>query len=280
MSHLGLGLLTGDITVANDVIGIAKLLDEGSWGAAFLQSGATAITFAGVAGDPLGTLLSHLGGEVLDKVEPLRGWLLELTGDRDRVLAAARVVESEGQVLLSLADDVRRGMMATLGGMEGLGAETGAEQCRLLATNLEAAATAAGSVARGLDVAAGYVAVVHTLVRDALAEVAGMVSQRMILAGVTAGAAIPGILVEVTGRIAALAARLRVPLKAIVTTCGALRRLLDDLHVLLLRMRRSLDDRLDGSAFGGRNVRLLVAGAVLDGMASHASDDDPAGCVP
>lgn len=279
MSHLGLALLTGDITVANDVIGIVEMLDGGSWGAAFLQSGATAITFAGVAGDPLGTLLSHLGAEALDKVEPLRGWLQELTGNRDRVVAAAQVVEAEGQVLHALAEDVRRGMASTLGGMEGLAVEAGAEQCRLLVADLEAAAVAAGSVARSLDVAAGYVAVMHSLVRDALAEVAGMVSQRMILMGLTAGAATPAILVELTPRIAALASRLRVPLEAVVTSCGALRRLLDDLHVLLVRMRRSLDDRLDGNPLGGRKLAALGVSAALEGAASHAVADEPAGCV-
>ncbi|GGD21677.1 hypothetical protein [Nocardioides daphniae] len=280
MSHLGLGLLSGHVTVANDVIKVAQLLDEGDWGAAFLQSGATTITFVGVVGDPLGTLLSHLGAEVLDKVEPLRGWLQELTGDRDRVMAAAQVVEAEGELLLSLADDVRRGMVATLDGMEGLAVETGAEQCRLLVADLEAAATAAGSVARALDVAAGYVSVMHSLVRDALAEVAGMVMQRMIVLGLTAGAATPVVLAEVTTRIAVLAARLRVPLRAVVTTCEALRRLLDDLDVLLLRMRRSLDDRLDGPALGPRRAATVGAGAVFDGLATDATADDPVGCVP
>ncbi|QCX28554.1 hypothetical protein [Nocardioides jishulii] len=276
----GAGGLLGGMTLAQEAMGVVDQIERGEWGAAFLESGAVGLGVAGTMADPLGSLVSWLGAEVLDKVAPLNVWLMELTGNQEKVRVTARVMEGEATRVLAAADDVSRDMVSTLGGMEGIAAESGAAQCRVLETNLRATAASLSGVARALEVAASYVAVVHALVRDALAELATMATQRLMVSGLTLGAALPAVVAELTARVVHLVRRVCRPLQGLIRSCGALQLLMDDLGVALLQLRRAVRARAALGPLGGRELMTLGASAGLSGLAAGVGEEDPAGCVP
>lgn len=267
------------MTLAQEALGVVDLIDRGEWGAAFLESGAVGLGVAGTMADPLGSLVSHFGAEVLDKVAPLNVWLMELTGNQEKVRVTAQIMEGEATRVFAAADDVR-GMISTLGGMEGVAAESGAAQCRVLETNLRATAASLGGVARALEAAAGYVAVVHALVRDALAELATLAAHRFVVTGISLGAALPAVLAELTARVLHLVGRVRRPIEGLVRSCGALQLLIDDLGVVLLQLRRAARARSALGPLGGRDALTVGISSGLSGLAAGVGAEDPAGCVP
>ncbi len=114
------------------------------------------------------------------------------------------------------------------------------------AEHLSAAASWAGAMSTGLQIASTIVQVVHDLVRDVLSQLVGSIISWAAEAIFTLGLATPVIVGQVTTRVASLSAKVGKTVIDAITSCKSLAKLLDDLTALLRKAGSLFDSVLKG----------------------------------
>jgi Papain fold toxin 1, glutamine deamidase len=236
-------------------------LQSGSWLEVGLATAGVALDGVATASDPLGSLLAAGIGWIIDHLEPLKGWLNDLTGDPGAVLGYAGTWENVGKAMESSGDEFWRIVQADMEGMSGQAVTAYMTYAQGLAEEARAAGGAASAVASALKTCAMVVQVVHDLVRDVLAELAGSILSWVAEFVFTLGLATPLIIEQVTTRVSSLAARIGKSVTSVVKSAKSLKSLLVSLKDALARLAKKIHTKAPGSSRGAGPIRRPLTSA-------------------
>ncbi|MFC0003501.1 WXG100-like domain-containing protein [Micromonospora siamensis] len=216
------------VWICEDIELIAQGVRDGSWidtSLGVVSAGLDALAFVS---DPVGALLQYGVAWLIEHVKPLSEALDWLAGDPAQITAYAQTWRNTSAALREEAAELARAVRADVagwGGAAGAAYRSWSGEQQQAVTSLAAGADAMAAITEG---AAGLVAAVRLLVRDAIAT---CVSRLIVYAGelvATVGLATPLVVEQVTTLVASWAARI----------ARLLRGLLASLRRLLPQMRR------------------------------------------
>ncbi|MFC8848980.1 MULTISPECIES: WXG100 family type VII secretion target [unclassified Micromonospora] len=240
------------IWICEDIELIAQGVRNGSWidgGLGVVSAGLDALAFVS---DPVGALLQYGIAWLIEHVKPLSEALDWLAGDPAQITAHAQTWRN---VAASLRDDAAelthavRVEVASWGGDAGPAYRSWAAGQHQAITGLALAADTLAAITEG---AAGLVAAVRLLVRDAIAT---CVSRLIVYAGelvATAGLATPVVVEQVTTTVASWAARIARLLRGLLASLRRLMPQIRRLGDLIEKLKQALS-RLTGSPHGPSN---------------------------
>jgi len=233
---------TSGTFLIDDVVSLAGNIRDGNWVEAGLDAAVTAIDAVATYSDPLGSAIAAGIGFILDHLEPLKGWLNDLTGDAAQVAANAGTYANVSAGLGTEATIVARSVTADLSEMSGAAIVAYRAFMGDLVETLRALADGADASSGALETASMLVQVVHDLVRDAIAEIVGSAISYAAELILTLGAATPLVIEQVSTRVASLSARLGSNVTGLVRSVGNLKDLIKRLDELIQSLKRFLDD--------------------------------------
>ena len=244
-------LVSGSVDVSTPFTG-AFLLEDGEALVAAIESGdwvsggmaafaAVADTVA-MASDPLGSLIATGLGWVMEHVEPLRGWMNDLTGDAGEVAGFSQTWSNVAVQMGQSADELAR-VVRDLDDMDGEAIQAYLAFQLEAEKHLRAAGSWAEAMAVGLEIASTIVKIVHDIVRDAIAEVVGAVISYAAELVLTAGLATPLVIEQVATRVASLVGRVGKSITKLLSSGKQLTSLLEKLKTLF-REAGELFDRI------------------------------------
>lgn len=223
--------------VPHDVTLLAASLRDGDWLEAGLHGLSGVLGAMGTAADPIAALASAGAGWAIEHIGPLREMLDDLSGDPPAVMADAGRLDAAADAVLVTVQDVRATTTRRLADMEGAAVTAAADFAHAAAADCVAFSELVDSGAKAMRIASGIVAIVRSLVRDAIAELIGMATSSAAAALVTAGAAAPALIARVALRARTLTAHLS-------STMAALARSVDSLRALLVRAEGVMEQLL------------------------------------
>jgi len=222
----------GGAPLLQDGADIADAIRSGDWIEGGMAAFSTISDGIGAVTDPLGTLIAHGIGWALDHIEPLRGWLQDLTGNAAEVQAFAQTWANVSTQL----DQVGRDLQHRLSDLDEMSGET-VDAYRLyvrdLADTVASTGTWSGAVGSGLETASGLVQAVYELVRDGLAQVVATAIAAAITVVATLGLGLPIAIAQVVRRVATVAARVGQVIHRLLTSLRKLTPLFDELCTVL-----------------------------------------------
>jgi len=248
-------LVAGSVDVSTPFTG-AFLLEDGESLIAAIESGdwvqggmaafsAVADTVAMVS-DPLGSLIATGLGWVMEHVEPLRGWMNDLTGDAGEVAGFSQTWSNVAVQMGQSADELAR-VVRDLDDMDGEAIQAYLAFQLEAEKHLRAAGSWAEAMAVGLEIASTIVKIVHDIVRDAIAEVVGAVISYAAELVLTAGLATPLVIEQVATRVASLVGRVGKSITKLLSSGKQLSSLLEKLKALFKKADDLFDRILHGS---------------------------------
>lgn len=163
--------LTAGLTLVDDITTASEGLRNGDWLSASLGSLSVGASFM----DPIGTLFEQGIGWILEHLQPLSGWLDQLTGDPDQVLALAQSWSGISDQLLAAADDLFGMVRGDLAEFEGMAVDVYRQVQGANVSALESLADMAASISGALEASSNMVQTVHDLVRDTISMIVGAV---------------------------------------------------------------------------------------------------------
>jgi len=238
-----------------DLSSTAKAIENKDWVGAALGGFATTMDSVAAAMDPLGTLIAWGAGWLIDHLEPLKGWLDDLTGDAGAVAGFAQTWVNAAGRMQQEATFLTSRVTAELSGMKGEAVTAYRAYAKDLAAHIGGMQQASTAVAGGLQVASTIVQVVHELVRDTLAQIIGSLSSAILQAVFSLGTLIPKVCADVSARVAALSGRIGTTVKAVVEAMGRLKALVTKLGETMANLRVLF--RKADNVPGGRQYTLV-----------------------
>ncbi|WP_405431810.1 WXG100 family type VII secretion target [Micromonospora sp. NBC_00617] len=241
------------IWICEDIDLIAQGVRNGSWIDGSLGVVSASLDALALVSDPVGALLQYGIAWLIEHVKPLSEALDWLAGDPAAITAHAQTWRN---VAASLHDEAAalaaaaRADVAGWGGSAGPAYRNWAAEQRQAITGLAQGADTMAAITEG---AAGLVAAVRLLIRDAIAT---CVSRLIVYAGelvATAGLATPLVVEQVTTLVASWGARIARLLRALL---ASLRRLVPEIRRLgdlIEKLRHALGPLQGGSP--GRSAR-------------------------
>lgn len=213
---------------------LVSAIRSGDWVSGGMAAFSAAADTAAAVSDPLGSLIAAGLGWLMDHLQPLKGWLDDLTGNASEVAAFAQTWSNVQKQL----DDSGHELTRIMGDIDGLAGEAIDAYRRFqddTATHLTAAGSWAGALSTGLSVASTLVQAVHDMVRDAIAQLVGSAISWASEAVFSLGLATPWIIEQVCTRVASLASRVGRFVTHLVQSVKALKVLFSRLEPLLKR---------------------------------------------
>ncbi|WP_329010280.1 WXG100 family type VII secretion target [Micromonospora rifamycinica] len=241
------------IWIGEDIELIAQGIRTGSWIDGSLGVVSAGLDALALVSDPVGALLQYGIAWLIEHVRPLSEALDWLAGDPAQITAHAQTWRNVAASLRADAADLTHAVRTEVAGWGGDAGPAyrawAAEQHRAVT----ALAHGADTLAAATEGAAGLVAAVRLLVRDAIAA---CVSRLIVYAGellVTGGLATPLVVEQVTTLVGSWAARIARLLRGLL---ASLRRLLPELRRLgdLIDALKQALGRLQRSPAGGRST--------------------------
>lgn len=248
---------------------LAEAIESGDWVAGGVAAFTAAIDTAATVIDPLGSLIAAGLGWLMDHIEPLKGWLNDLTGDAGEVQGFAQTWANISAQLSAAGQELTR-VVADLDSLAGEAIDAYRRFQADAAAHIAAAGTWAGAMSTGLTIASTIVQVVHDLVRDVIAQLVGSIISWVAEAALTLGLATPVIISQVSTRVASLSAKVGTKLTALLEAMGKL-------STLLKKLRSAWDELATLMAKvlpGGPRTRPINGGAprAPDSPSVHAPD--------
>lgn len=236
--------------VLESVTDLCTSLHSGNWVASSLAGVGAALDVAAAVVDPLGSLIAAGLGWLMEHLEPLKGWLNDLTGDAGAVLGFASTWENVAGAMGAAGDELNRVVRADLESMSGESITAYAAYADGLAEQIRATGASASAIGSALTKCAMVVQVVHDLVRDALSQLVGSAISWAAEAIFTVGLATPIIIGQVTARVSSLATRVGKHVTDVITTAKSLKNLLEALKDALGGLATGLRRGLPGARAG------------------------------
>ena len=215
---------------------LSASLQSGDWLAAGLSGAGVALDTAAAVVDPLGSLIAAGLGWLMEHLEPLKGWLDDLTGDAGAVLGFATTWENVATAVTGAGDELDRLVTADLEAMSGASVSAYAAYATGLADRVRAAGGSASAMASALRTCATVVQVVHDLVRDTLAQLVGSIIAWAAELVLTLGLSTPLVVSQVATRVSSLAARVGRSVTDVLTSARSLSGLLEAMRDVLARL--------------------------------------------
>lgn len=156
--------------------------------------------------DPIGTLLANGLGWVLDHIEPLRGWLQDLSGNASEVMAFSQTWANAAGKLQQVGGDIAH-RLGDIEGMSGEAVDAYRAHGQRMSDSVSSMGTWASAVSSGLEIASTLVQAVYELVRDAIAQVVGTAISAAITTAATVGFGAPVAVGQIVTKVASLAAK-------------------------------------------------------------------------
>jgi len=265
----------GGAGVVESVTDLCSALTSGNWVAAGLAGVGTALDVAATVSDPLGSLIGAGLGWLMEHLEPLKGWLNDLTGDAGAVLGFAATWENVATAMGAAGEELTRVVHADLEAMSGSAITAYATYADGLAEQIRATGASASAIGGALKTCAMVVQVVHDLVRDTLAQLVGSIISWAAEAVFTLGLATPVIVEQVTTRVSSLAAKIGRSVADVISSAKSLKALLEALKEALSRLAKATHGKLPGArGIDAPKVRTPDAPAV------HAPDLPTTNALP
>lgn len=214
---------------------LVNAIESGDWVSGGLASFSALANTVATAMDPLGSLIAAGLGWLMDHLEPLKGWLNDLTGDAGEVAGFAATWGNIAQQLEQAGETLD----ARLSDVSSMSGEAIAAYLRLqsdVAAHISAAAAWAGGMKTGMETASMLVQIVHELVRDTLSQLVGSLISYASTLVVSLGTATPYVIAQATSRVSAMTARISGTVLKLVDAVTALTKHLDELKSLFQRL--------------------------------------------
>ncbi|MCC4909339.1 hypothetical protein [Microbacterium sp. cx-59] len=230
---------------------LVTAIESGDWAQGAMAGVGVALDTAATVIDPLGSLIAAGLGWLIDHLEPLKGWFNDFTGDAGEVAAFGQTWANVQSQLQTSGDELAR----IVGDVDELAGEAMDAYRRFQsesAQHISAAASWAGAMSTGLQIASTIVQIVHDLVRDVLSQLVGSIISWAAEAVFTLGLATPVIVGQVTTRVASLSAKVGKYVTDAISSCKSLSKLLDELTALLREAGTLFDGVLKGGGPSGR----------------------------
>lgn len=247
--------------------GIVNAIQSGDWIEGGMAAFSAVLDTAAAVIDPIGTLIANGLGWVLDHIEPLKGWLNDITGSAGEVAAFAQTWENisgrmhdSGDAFLRRTRDLDGLSGATIDAYLAFAAD-GAKQ-------LHATGDWASAISTGLRMASTLVQIVHDLVRDAISQVVGTAISAATEMVLTVGLATPFVIGQVGTKVASLASRVGRTVTRLLSSFRSLSRVIDTLKDLFSRGAGLLRGMLHGERGG-------AAAARSEGLPGSATRENP-----
>ncbi|QDY08673.1 WXG100 family type VII secretion target [Micromonospora sp. HM134] len=241
------------IWICEDIELIARGVRSGSWIDGSLGVVSAGLDALALVSDPVGALLQYGIAWLIEHVRPLSEALDWLAGDPAQITAHAQTWRNVAAALRQDAAELTHAVrteVAGWGGSAGTAYRAWAAEQQRAITGL---AEGADTLAAATEGAAGLVAAVRLLVRDAIAA---CVSRLVVYAGellATGGLATPWVVEQVTTLVGSWAARIARLLRGLL---ASLRRLLPELRRLgdlIEKLKQALNRLRNGGPANGRN---------------------------
>ncbi|WP_448630739.1 hypothetical protein [Cellulomonas soli] len=156
--------------VVESVADLCSALDSGSWLSVGLTGVGAVLDVAATVIDPVGSLIAAGLGWLMEHLEPLKGWLDDLTGDAGAVQGFAATWDNVAGAMGAAGDELNRLVRVDLEAMSGEAVTAYAAYADALAERIRVTGASATSIGSALRTCATVVQVVHDLVRDTLAR--------------------------------------------------------------------------------------------------------------
>lgn len=236
----------GGAGLLDSVTQLSASLQSGDWLAAGLSGVGVALDTAAAVMDPFGSLIAAGLGWLMEHLEPLKGWLNDLTGDAGAVLGFAATWENIATAMNGAGDELNRVVTADLEAMSGASVVAYAAYANNLADRVRAGGGSASAMASALRTCSTVVQVVHDLVRDTLAQLVGSIISWAAELVLTVGLATPYVVSQVTTRVSSLAVRVGRSVTDLLTSAKSLKGLLEAMKDVLARLASGVRGRLPG----------------------------------
>jgi hypothetical protein len=228
---------------------LVSAIKSGDWVAGgFAAFGAVMDTVAAVS-DPLGSLIAAGLGWLMEHLQPLKGWLNDLTGDSGAVAGFAQTWTNVGTQLRQSAGDLAT-VLGDLDAADGAAVQAYLAFQRDVVGHLKGAASWADGLATGMQMASTIVQVVHDMVRDALAQLVGSLISYAAELVLSLGLATPLVIEQASTRVAALATKFSKKIPDMVAAIRKLGDLVEKLKALFKRFGETADSLLKGGKHG------------------------------
>ncbi|MFJ4166173.1 glycohydrolase toxin TNT-related protein [Microbacterium sp. NPDC089698] len=228
---------------------LVSAIKSGDWVAGgFAAFGAVMDTVAAVS-DPLGSLIAAGLGWLMEHLQPLKGWLNDLTGDSGAVAGFAQTWTNVGTQLRQSAGDLAT-VLGDLDAADGAAVQAYLAFQRDVVAHLKGAASWADGLATGMQMASTIVQVVHDMVRDALAQLVGSLISYAAELVLSLGLATPLVIEQASTRVAALATKFSKKIPDMVAAIRKLGDLVEKLKALFTRFGDTADSLLKGGKHG------------------------------
>lgn len=204
--------------LVEDIYQITEAIENKDWLSGTLAGVATVADIAAAVMDPIGTAIAMGIGWVLDHVEPLKGWMNDLTGDAGAVAGAAATWGNIATVLEQAGADAQQLLETYFARQRSAAIQAFWSLQSSYAEHLGAAAGLAGALSTGLTIASTLVQIVHDLVRDAIGDIIGKIASSAILEICTLGLATPWVVSNIVTMVAKWTARLSSEVKALISS--------------------------------------------------------------
>lgn len=233
---------------------LAEAMGSGNW----LQGSVSGLSAAGnlvvAAFDPIGTLLSWGVGWLIEHLEPLKGWMNDLTGDPGEVRGTGATWAAIGGRLRESAETISAHVLDATAGMSGMTIDAYVRAQSVLTDQIRAVGDMCAGFAQAVSVAAELVQVVHDLTRDALSQVVGSFGSAIIQAAASAGVLIPKVIADVAATISTWAAKLGRYVDDLLASFTALQKMLKKVREIVDSVRRWASGKFPRATAGARSL--------------------------
>jgi len=234
--HSGAGLL--DSTAS-----YCEALASESWVDGALSSVAIGFDVYATALDPFGSLFAAGIGWIIDHLEPLRGWFDDLAGNPEEVSAFAGTWLNVSTHVDDVRTDYLQEANRRLGEMTGPGVDAYRQHVKNQGDRLELLATVSKGLSVGYEGMSALVAFVHSLVRDAIAQVVGAILSYVGELVLTLGAATPLVIHQASTRVSALVSEVVPKIQGLTRSGQSLDDIMSTLRDILNDIPRFLGSR-------------------------------------
>lgn len=251
----------GGAYLLQDAADLSHALQSGDWVEGGVAAFSTVLDTVGAVIDPIGTLIANGLGWVIDHIEPLRGWLQDLSGNAAEVQTFSQTWANAAGKLQQIGGDIAH-RLGDIEGMSGEAVDAYRAHGQRMADSVSSMGTWANAVSSGLELASTLVQAVYELVRDAISQVVGTAISAAITTAATAGFGAPVAVGQIVSRVASLATKVGRFLERLLTSLRRAVPLIDKLAGAASKVAGHIGDWLRGSRPGAAPAKVEITPVV------------------